>query len=189
MDSMRKELTLRSENRCELCGSEVGVQEYVVSPRKGDTLDEVIAVCAACNSQLTGQSEIAADHWRCLNDSIWSEVPGVKVVAYRILHKLRGEGWPVELLDMMYIADDELSWAKEEIEEENAIKHIDSNGVQLINGDTITLVKDLDVKGAGFTAKRGTAVRNIRLVHDDSELIEGKVNGQSIYILTKFVKK
>ncbi|MCK4738149.1 MAG: PhnA domain-containing protein, partial [Sulfurimonas sp.] len=48
---------------------------------------------------------------------------------------------------------------------------------------------DLDVKGTGFTAKRGTAVRNIGLVSNDAEHIEGRVNGVKIHILTKFLKK
>ncbi|WP_372653863.1 PhnA domain-containing protein, partial [Draconibacterium sp.] len=51
------------------------------------------------------------------------------------------------------------------------------------------MIKDLNVKGGGFTAKRGTAVRNISLVHDNPEHIEGKVNGQHIVILTQYVKK
>jgi len=59
----------------------------------------------------------------------------------------------------------------------------------LAAGDTVTLIKDLNVKGAGFTAKRGTAVRGIALVADKAEHIEGKINGQQIVILTKFVKK
>jgi len=53
----------------------------------------------------------------------------------------------------------------------------------------VVLIKDLKVKGAGFTAKRGTAVRNISLVHDNAEHIEGKINGQKIVILTQYVKK
>ena len=65
----------------------------------------------------------------------------------------------------------------------------DSNGNILVNGDTVTLIKDLDVKGSSINAKIGTAVRNIRLVHDNTEQIEGKVDGQLIVILTKFVKK
>jgi protein PhnA len=56
-------------------------------------------------------------------------------------------------------------------------------------GDTVVLIKDLDVKGAGFTAKRGTAVRGISLVADNPEQIEGRVNGQQLVLLTKFVKK
>jgi protein PhnA len=69
------------------------------------------------------------------------------------------------------------------------VQHVDSNGVVLETGDTVTLIKDLTVKGANFTAKRGTAVRRISLVADNPEHIEGRVNGQQIVILTKFVKK
>ncbi len=68
------------------------------------------------------------------------------------------------------------------------ISHKDSNGNILVNGDTVTLIKDLDVKGSSINAKIGTAVRNIRLVHDNTDQIEGKVDGQLIVILTKFVK-
>ena len=92
---------------------------------------------------------------------------------------------------MMYLEDDILKWAKASGEgvEGMIIIHKDSNGVILNQGDSIVLIKDLDVKGAGFTAKRGTPVRNINLVNDNPEHIEGKVNGQRIVILTQFVKK
>ncbi|MEY3438144.1 MAG: hypothetical protein RL265_729, partial [Bacteroidota bacterium] len=73
--------------------------------------------------------------------------------------------------------------------DDDKIVHKDSNGAILQNGDTVTLTKELDVKGATFSAKRGTAVRNIRLVHDNAEQIEGKIEGQSIVILTQYVKK
>ena len=53
----------------------------------------------------------------------------------------------------------------------------------------MVLIKDLPVKGANFTAKRGTAVRNISLVPDTPTQIEGRVEGQQIVILTEFVKK
>lgn len=129
------------------------------------------------------------NHWRCLNDAMWSEVDAVKVIAYRMLHQLKGEGWPMDLLDMIYLDEDVLSWAKEGVADENAVKHVDSNGAVLENGDSVVLIKDLKVKGGGFTAKRGTAVRNITLVHDNPEHIEGKVEGQRIVILTQYVKK
>jgi protein PhnA len=67
--------------------------------------------------------------------------------------------------------------------------HRDSNGVPLAVGDTVVLIKDLSVKGAGFTAKRGTFVRGISLVVGDDAHIEGRVNGQRMVILTEFVKK
>ena len=53
----------------------------------------------------------------------------------------------------------------------------------------MVIIKDLNVKGTSFVAKRGTAVRGIRLVPDNPTQIEGRVNGQQIVILTEFVKK
>lgn len=187
--NLSKELTARSNGSCEICGAQECLDTYIVPPRTGNTLDEVAFLCDTCRDQLNGNTEVDPNHWRSLNDSMWSEVPAVKVIAYRMLHQLRGEGWPVDLIDMMYMEEDLLEWAKADMEDENAIKHLDSNGAVLNNGDTVVLIKDLDVKGANFTAKRGTAVRNIRLVHDNPEQIEGKVNGQGIVILTQYVKK
>jgi protein PhnA len=70
-----------------------------------------------------------------------------------------------------------------------AVQHLDANGAILMQGDTVVLIKDLVVKGANFTAKRGTAVRGISLVADNAGQIEGRVEGQRIVILTEFVKK
>jgi len=97
----------------------------------------------------------------------------------------------MDLLDMLYLEDDLLSWAESGLTDsnDNSPGHRDSNGAVLSVGDTVTLIKDLNVKGANFTAKRGTAVRGISLVDDNPEHIEGRVNGQQIVILTKFVKK
>ncbi len=142
-----------------------------------------------CKSQVNSPETASPNHWRCLNDSIWSEVPAVQVVSYRMLNHIRHEGWPADLLDMMYLDDESLEWAKEGMESEEKVVHKDSNGAILEQGDSVVLIKDLNVKGANFTAKRGTSVRNINLVHDNPEHIEGKVNGQRIVILTKCVKK
>lgn len=67
--------------------------------------------------------------------------------------------------------------------------HVDNNGTELQNGDTIVLTQGLNVKGANFMAPKGTIVRKIRLVPDNPEQIEGKVYEQTIVILTKFVRK
>ena len=93
---------------------------------------------------------------------------------------------------MCYLDDDSRAWAKADgsgTNPDEAIVHIDSNGNVLEAGDTVVLIQDLKVKGANFTAKRGTAVRRISLVHDNAEQIEGKVDGQHIVLLTKYVKK
>lgn len=185
---MEKDLEKRSNGICELCGSTEGLSVYTIPPRNNASMDNSIHVCSTCSTQLNDDDQIEPNHWRCLNDSMWSEVDGVKVVAWRMLNKLKSEGWPNDLLDLMYMEDETLKWAKEG-QNDGGAKHVDSNGVELQTGDSVVLIKDLKVKGGGFTAKRGTAVRNIRLVHDNPEHIEGKVEGQTIVILTEYVKK
>ena len=185
-------LNQRSGAACELCKATDTLEPYIVSPKSGDNADEMALLCNTCRSQIEDPTTADENHWRCLNDSIWSEVPAVKVLAWRMLDHLRPAVWPAELIDMMYLDDETLAWAKSgqsSADQEPEQKHMDSNGVELENGDTVVLTKDLDVKGASFAAKRGTAVRNIRLVSDNTEQIEGKVNGQTIVILTKYVKK
>ncbi len=190
--STEKELKLRSGAVCELCSAKSILKVYKVPESPNVGLDSSIYICANCINQLEDSSTIDSNHWRCLNDSMWSQVPGVQVIAWRMLTRLRAEGWPQDLLEMLYLDEDTLSWAKatgEGLDENNSVRHMDSNGALLQTGDSVVLIKDLNVKGANFTAKRGTAVRNISLVHDNPEHIEGKVNGQHIVILTKFVRK
>jgi len=82
-----------------------------------------------------------------------------------------------------------MAWAKSGVEAAEAkVKTVDSNGVELHDGDSVTLIKDLDVKGANFTAKRGTLVKGIRL-GDDPELIEGTINKVGLFLKTCFLKK
>lgn len=190
--NIEQEIEKRSGSKCELCGATNNLKAYAVPPIANVTVDNSILVCETCKMQIENPDQMDSNHWRCLNDSMWSPVPAVQVMAWRMLSRLKPEGWPQDLLDMLYLDEETLVWAKatgEGEEEDDKIKHLDSNGVQLQAGDTVVLIKDLDVKGANFTAKRGTAVRNIMLTETNSEHIEGKVNGQHIVILTKFVKK
>lgn len=190
--SLENTLRKRSGEACELCGAEVELVVYTVAPATQESNKDSVYICSTCHAQLDTPEAMDPNHWRCLNDSMWSTVPAVQVLAWRLLNRLKGEGWPQDLLDMLYLEEEIQAWAAatgEGVDQDEQIKHLDSNGSVLQAGDTVVLIKDLNVKGAGFTAKRGTAVRNISLVHDNSEQIEGKVNGQQIIILTKFVKK
>lgn len=187
--SLEKELQNRSGNQCELSGVTNDLVIYQVPPLAKGTLNDSIYITQKLAQQLDDEDSTNPNDWRCLNDSMWSEVPAVQVVAWRMLTRMRAEGWTQDLLDMMYLEDETLKWARATGEGEEKIVHKDSNGVVLQNGDNVVLIQDLNVKGGGFTAKRGTAVRRISLVHDNAEHIEGKVEGQSIVILTKFVKK
>ena len=190
--NFENELTERSGSKCELCGATDNLTSFEVTPAQNNNADDFVMVCSSCNEQLVDPEKINPVHWHCLNDSMWSQVPAVQVVAWRMLNQLKAEGWPQDLLDMLYLEEDTLKWAKSGLEEEadeDDIKHIDSNGNILQNGDNVVLIKDLNVKGGGFTAKRGTAVRGIRLDPNNAEFIEGRVDGQHIVIITQYVKK
>jgi protein PhnA len=188
---MEKELQQRSDNKCELCESteNLGVFEIPNSPSKG--ADAAIYICNVCKEQIEDSDKTEPNHWRCLNDSMWSTVPAVQVMAWRMLNRLKSEGWPQDLLDMMYMDDETKEWAKAGVanENENVLVHRDSNGVILEAGDSVVLIKDLKVKGSSMVAKQGTAVRRISLDHENEKYIEGRVDGQQIVIITDFVKK
>jgi len=189
---IKSALNERSNSTCELCGATDNLSVFEVPPVKEPNSDKSVLVCETCLAQLEKNSEMDSNHWRCLNDSMWSQIPAVQVTAFRLLTRLaKTEGWALDLLDMLYLEDDTKAWADygvaaDDIEEVAPTR--DSNGAILVAGDNVTLIKDLDVKGGNFTAKRGTPVRNISLT-DNPEHIEGRVNGVRIVLLTCYLKK
>ncbi|MBO9473444.1 PhnA domain-containing protein [Shimia sp. R10_1] len=168
---------------CVLCGASETLAPIAVAPE-----DTTVSLCATC-AEGVAKGPKDAPHWQCLHDAIWSETPAVQVTAWRLLNGLTEAPWARDLLDIAYLAPEVQAWAEAGLAAEDTVTHRDSNGTVLAAGDTVVLIKDLPVKGAGFTAKRGTAVRNISLVPDNAEHIEGRVESQRIVILTKFVKK
>jgi len=186
--SIARELSKRSGNICELCGSNEQLNIYEVRPIKKNALNSSIYACTNCISQIENPDTTDPNHWQCLNDSMWSEHTVIKVISWRMLARLKKH----DLLDMMYLEEDELEWAKatgEGDDDEDKIVHRDSNGAIINAGDSVVLIKDLPVKGSSMIAKRGTAVRRVSLDHENAEYIEGKVDGQQIVIITKYVKK
>ena len=184
-------LLKRSESNCELCGT-AGVSLYEVQPQTGKNENNCIMICDKCRAQLEKKEEPDSNHWKCLTESMWSEVPGVQVVAWRMLNRLRSESWAADNLDMLYLDEDNLAWAKASGDHENDASidlHRDANGNVLSTGDTVVLTQSLNVKGSTVNAKMGTIVRNIHLVADNTDQIEGKIEGQVIVILTKYVRK
>lgn len=165
---------------CPLCASDAPLIDFPVT---GGPEGATAAICQTCADQIDGQPD--PNHWRGLASAMWSEEPAIQVIAARMLARI-DEPWARDLADQLYLDDETRAWADNVA---TASDHRDSNGTPLANGDTVTLIKDLPVKGAGFTAKRGTAVRGISLVPDNPAHIEGRVEGQRIVILTEFVKK
>ncbi|MDN5787507.1 alkylphosphonate utilization protein [Pseudorhodobacter sp.] len=168
------ELLARSGGVCEFCGDDRRLAGVEVEPAGP------VVLCSTCR----GDRAAETGHWRCLEGAAWSAVPAVQYAVWRRLRTL-DEPWAQELRDGMVLLPQVQAW----VNAPAAVEHRDSNGVQLAQGDSVVLIKDLPVKGAGFTAKRGTAVRGIALVADNATQIEGRVDGQRIVILTEFVRK
>ena len=151
--------------------------------------EDVAACCSICAAALSG-TITPGPRWRCLGDAIWAAEAPTQIAAYRLLQALKDEAWAADLLDSIYLDPDVLARTEAGLgDADAAIIHRDSNGAVLSQGDSVVLIKDLPVKGSSMVAKRGTAVRSIRLVRDNAEQIEGRVNDQTIVILTQFVKK
>lgn len=190
--SLQDILLKRSENKCELCQSQADLSLYEVPHAKYQDEDGCLICCKKCLAQIEKKEELDRKHWSCLSSSMWSEIPSVQVVSWRMLNRLREESWAAESLEMMYMDEERLAWAKATGDHENGSEvdlHKDCNGHVLQAGDAVVLIKSLDVKGSTLNAKMGTVVRNIRLVADNTSQIEGKIEGQTIVILTQYVRK
>ena len=192
LSSLTEELTQRAGNKCELCSTESDLAPVEVPPETnlGETVEasQCALICSTCLAQLTGQSELDTTHLRCLQDSAWSQTPAVQVMAWRVLKRLNTESWAQDLLDQMYLDESTLEWAEQGLPDEDEAPTLDSNGTRLADGDTVLIIKDLDVKGTGFVAKRGTVVKNIRLT-SNPEHVDGRVNKTAIVLKTCFLKK
>lgn len=188
MSVIEKKLHDRSGSVCEISGSTDDLVVYTVLPKTSESLENSILISKKLRDQIENPDSTDPNDWRGLSDSMWNEHLPVQIVSWRMLARLKNH----DLLEMMYLDEEALEWAKatgEGDDEEGKIVHKDSNGNILNDGDSVVLIKDLDVKGANFTAKRGAAVHNIKLVWDNAEQIEGRVEGQYIVILTQYVKK
>lgn len=189
---MEQQLLDRSENKCELCQSADPIKLYHVLPQSSRTEDNCIMICDKCLGQIEKTESLDVKHLNCLRTSIWSAVPGVQVITWRLLNRLKDESWAIDSLDAMYMDEETLAWAQAGADEERSDAdevHKDCNGQLLEAGNSVVLIKTLDVKGSSLSAKLGTVVKNIRLVEDNTDQIEGKIEGQTIVILTKYVRK
>ena len=176
-----KRLKDRSGSVCEISGSDENLVVYLVEPKAEAIPENCILITKTLRDQIENKELMNANDWRGLSDSMWNENLPVQIVSWRMHARLKNN----DMLEMMYLDEDALEWAKatgEDEDEEGKIVHKDSNGNILLDGDSVVLIKDLDVKGATFTAKRGAAVHNIKLACDNATQIEGRVEYQHIVI-------
>jgi protein PhnA len=178
-------LKQRNEGLCELCNSGPALHAYTVTPKNGDSIENQVALCDTCLENIDNKD--ARFHWRCLEGSIWSAEPSVQALSYRLLQNFKEEDWADNLIGSVDLDEEVVQWALSAFEVADV--HKDAFGNKLENGDNVVLIQALDVKGTNFTASKGTVVKRIKLVHDNTEQIEGKINEQTIVILCKYVKK
>lgn len=179
------DLNKRCEGICELCNNLPATHEYTVSPKSDEVIENQVALCDTCLSAIDEKDK--ADYWRCLEGSIWNPEPSVQALSYRLLYSIKDQGWAEGVISSVDLDEDIVQWALSAFEVADV--HKDAFGHQLENGDTVVLTQALNVKGASFNAAKGTIVKRIKLVTDNTAQIEGKVNEQTIVILTKYVKK
>ena len=180
-------LLKRANSKCEFCGSDEELAAYDIPPIILKSLDKSVLTCSTCLDQIENPETMQPNHWRCLNDTMWSEIPAIQAMSWRMLDRIRAEGWPNDLLEMLYIEDDVKKWAMAGLRAVDG-PTLDSNGVAFAVGDSAIMIKDVFITGANFTAKRGMVVKNIALT-DTNRSIEGNLNGTRVVLGAKTVKK
>ncbi len=187
-----EQLWARAGGKCELTGATTELTSYTLPPETTSQLDNTLLISERLANQLKKTEQLTPEDWKFLPNVMWSEHTAIQIISWRMLNRLKNEGWASEALDILYLDDETLAEAKKTGDHENegyVSFHEDSIGQRLFEGDTVVLTKTLDVKGSSLKASLGTVVKNIRLVADNIEQIEGKIEGQTIVILTKYLRK
>ncbi len=184
-------LLQRADYSCEICSqNNTEFTAYTVPTHTYDSDADVVLLCNNCSTKIENKDFTKSESFRGIQGSIWSETPAVKVLSYKIAQNLKATDWAQEVIDSAYLSEEEIAWANSEAEATASfVIHKDAYGIVLQTGDNVLLTENLNVKGTNFIAAKGTKVPKIRLVADNAEQIEGKIEGSTIVILTKFVRK
>ncbi len=101
-----KNLVRRSGSSCELCGNsgiKLAIYELPPVPKDPD-YDRCLFICEQCRTLLENPKIVNADHWRCLNNTMWSETAVIQAISIRMLKKIATQNhWAEELLDQVYL--------------------------------------------------------------------------------------
>ena len=148
--SLEKKLQERSNGTCELCEAAEAINVYSVSHGSGADIDTNVHLCDKCLAQVNITEELESSYWEAfLPNTMWSGVAAVQVLAWRMLNRFREETWAHDALETLYLDEDNLEWAKatgEHLTDIEDTLHRDCNGELMLPGDSVSLIKDLDVK-------------------------------------------
>ena len=107
-----KYLTRRAKASCELCGAHntpLSIFEVPPTPDSPE-FEHCVFVCKTCHYQIENPKYLDSSHWRCLHNSVWSNVPAVQVMAVMQLQLLKGRPWADDLRGHLYLQPEVDTW-------------------------------------------------------------------------------
>jgi len=114
IQGLGKQLARRSKSRCELCGAgglALEPTEVQPAPEEPD-IGNTVLICSACSQAVHQPAKATGQHWRCLIDRLWDDLPATQVLALRLLeHLAEREHWAREALDLFDPDPDLRAWA------------------------------------------------------------------------------
>lgn len=114
LQALGKDLARRAKSKCELTGaSGIPLRAYEVPPVSAEPeLDRTLLVSEACHAVLERPKTLAGQEWRCLAETVWTDMPAIQVVSWRLLAVLAvKEDWAREVLDGVFLDPDVQAWA------------------------------------------------------------------------------
>ena len=117
MQGLGKDLARRAKSKCELTGAAgVPLRPYEVPPVADEPdIARTLLISEACHEVLERPKRLQGREWQCLAEVVWSEMPAVQVVAWRMLHELaKREDWAREVIEEVYLDEEVEAWAKSE---------------------------------------------------------------------------
>ena len=115
LQALGKDLTRRAKSKCELTGaSGIPLRPYEVPPvGEEPDIERTLLIFAECCEMLEHPERLAGRSWQCLAEAVWSVMPAVQVVAWRMLEELaKREDWASEVLDGVFLDPEVEFWAR-----------------------------------------------------------------------------
>lgn len=115
LQSLGKDLARRAKSKCELTGAAgVPLRPYEVPPVPPmPELARTLLLSEACHTVLERPQQLAGRAWQCLAETIWSEMPAIQVVSWRMLnHLAKREDWAREVIEEVFLDPEVETWAK-----------------------------------------------------------------------------
>lgn len=115
LQALGKDLARRAKSKCELTGvAGVPLRPYEVPPVTSEPdLDRTLLLSEKCHEALAKPEKLSGRSWQCLVEMVWSEMPAIQVVSWRMLQQLaKREDWARETLEETFLDPEVEAWAK-----------------------------------------------------------------------------